>query len=111
MSSLHCSTTHSTTAEFFVIDTDYVSVKPLLTYGLCSSLGLMGVLAAVDKFVESDVFKDLSVEHLAPDVLHCLQKHERVFTHGGVLNIGYVYTIELMPDAKSIASPARRVPP
>ena len=67
----------------------------------------MGVLTAVDKFVESDVFKGLLVEHLAPDVLHCLQKHER----GGALNNGYVYTIELMPDAKLIASPTRRVPP
>ena len=93
---------------------DSVSVKPLLTYGLCGlcrSLGLMGALAAVNKFVESDVFKGLSVEHLAPDVLHCLQKHEHIFTHGGVLNNGYVYTIELMPDTKLIALPARWVPP
>ena len=58
--SCHCTIetgSHSMTAEFFVIDADSVSVKPLLTYGLCRSLGLMGVLAAVDKFVESDVFK------------------------------------------------------
>ena len=71
----------------------------------------MGALVVVDKFIESDVFKGLSVEHLAPDVLHCLQKHENVFTHGGILNNGYVYTIELMPDAKPIMSPARWVPP
>ena len=100
LGSCHCTVetdSRSTTAEFFVVDTDSVSVKPLPTYGLCRSLGLMGALAAVDKFVESDVLKGLLVEHLAPDVLHCLQKHERVFTHGGVLNNGYVYTIELMP--------------
>ena len=53
LGSCHCTVetdSHSMTAEFFVIDTDSVSVKPLLTYGLCRSLGLMGVLVAVDKF-------------------------------------------------------------
>ena len=60
LGSCHCTVetgSRSTTAEFFVIDTDSVSVKPLLTYGLCRSLGLMGALAVVDKFVESGVFK------------------------------------------------------
>ena len=67
LGSCHCTVetgSLSTTAEFFVIDMDSVSVKPLLTYGLCRSLGLMGALAAVDKFVESDIFKGLSVEHV-----------------------------------------------
>ena len=31
--------------------------------------------------------------------------------HSSVLNNGYVYTIELMPDAKLIMSLARWVPP
>ena len=114
LGSCHCTVeadSRSTTAELFVIDVDSVSVKPLLTHGLCRSLGLMGALAVVDKFVESDVFKGMSVEHLAPDVLHCLQKHEHIFMHGGVLNNGYVYTIELMPDAKPITLLVRQVPP